>query len=88
MKIALCFLLLAIATLTIDPKCGDYEQLKCQADINYAFMECKKAAEEKGKDTQVDLTCMKYFSKMTSDCWSCICWFAKKEDWKVIGCDD
>jgi hypothetical protein len=87
MKILLLLGILIISILAIDPKCGDYEQINCQTDVNYAFMQCEKAAKEKGKDTQVDISCMKYFARMTEDCWGCICWFAREEKWKVIGCD-
>lgn len=86
MKVVI-FLILLVAVLGIEPKCEELEQIKCQDDINIAYPMCKKAAEEKGKDMSVDLNCMKYFAKMTEECWACICWFAKKENWKVIGCD-
>jgi hypothetical protein len=29
---------------------------------------------------------MKYFTKMKSDCWPCICAIAHKEKWQVKGC--
>lgn len=87
MKIIILLILTAVA-LTIDPKCGELEQAKCQDDIDISYPLCKKAAEEKGKDWSVDLNCMKYFARMTEECWACICWFAKKEGWKVLGCDE
>ena len=82
--IALCLLAVILA---VEPKCSDLEQMECTDDIYYAYPACKKAAEQKGKDVDVDLTCLKYFAQMSSDCWGCICWFAKLENWKVIGCD-
>lgn len=78
---------LILFVLAVPPVCGDLEQMECMDDIYTAYPVCKKAAEEKGKDINVDLSCFKYFSQMTEECWGCICWFAKLEKWKVIGCD-
>ena len=61
--------------------------MECTDDVYYAYPACKKAAEKKGKDTDADLTCIKYFAQMTQECWGCICYFAKLQKWKVIGCD-
>ena len=39
--------------------------MECTDDIYIAYPICKKAAEEKGKDIDVDLTCFKYFATMS-----------------------
>ena len=89
MKALTWLLILALVCLTysIDPKCGEKAQIECQDDINIAYPICKKAAEEKGKDYPVDITCLKYFAQMTEECWACICWVASFQKWKIIGCD-
>jgi hypothetical protein len=80
-------LIAVIWGMSVEPKCGDLEQAECQDDIYKAYPVCKKAAEEKGKDTKVDIACFKYFSQLTEECWGCVCWFARLEKWKVIGCE-
>lgn len=55
--------------------------------INHAgYPICEAAAKEKGKDTPVDLQCMKYFAAVDKDCWPCICKVAKDHNWKLYGC--
>ena len=67
MRVLAWLLVLSLFALavSVDPKCGDKEQVQCQGDINAAYPPCKKAAEMKGKDAAVDITCLKYFSQMT-----------------------
>lgn len=79
MRVLVWLLLLSLVTIgcSVDPKCGDKEQIECQADINKAYPVCKKAAETKGKDVPVNIDCMKYFAQTTQECWACICWVAK-----------
>jgi hypothetical protein len=54
---------------------------------NEAFQYCDQAAKEKGKDQTADLNCMKWALTVQKDCWPCICEIAKKEGYKIKGCD-
>jgi len=47
MKVLTWLLLLALVCMasSIDPKCGQKQQIECQDDINVAYPVCKKAAE-------------------------------------------
>jgi hypothetical protein len=60
--------------------------LKVQLIIDKAYPICEAAAKEKGKDTPVDLQCMKYFMSIDQDCWPCICKVAKDQSWNIKGC--
>jgi hypothetical protein len=88
MKFVLIGLLAALATTKWIPgdDCPEAKQISCVDDTRAAYEPCKKAAETGGADMAADLNCMKYFTKMKSDCWPCICAIAHKEKWQVKGC--
>ena len=69
-------LVLALLALALAHDCPHDLEVRCIDDINKAEPVCEKAAREKGADVPMDLDCFKYFSKMTQDCWPCICWVA------------
>ncbi len=54
-------------------ECPEAKQITCVDDVRAAFPPCQKAAQAGGSDMAADLQCMKYYNKMKSDCWPCIC---------------
>lgn len=78
--------LLAFA-LTQDPLCPNKLLIECEQDAEKAFAECDKAAKEKGGDQTADINCIKFLLSAKKDCWPCICEIAKKQHWKVRGCE-
>lgn len=82
----LLILLSFLLILAFCEQCTETLQVECIDDIRAAFPICKKAAEEKGKDTAADLACMKYFNKMKPECWPCICFVAHQEHLDIKGC--
>lgn len=52
-----------------------------------AFQYCEQAAKEKGQDQAADLNCMKWALTVKKDCLPCICEVAKKQGYKIKGCD-
>lgn len=66
--------------------CPEAKQIKCVDDTRAAYEPCKKAAEAGGSDTIADLNCLKYYSKMKTDCWPCICMIAKLDNIQIKGC--
>lgn len=88
MKLVLLVALLvsAMAFIVQDSKCTETKQIECADSVREAYPACKKAAETGGSDMIADLTCLKYFNSMKSDCWACICKIAELDHLKVKGC--
>lgn len=84
------FLLAGLASLlslvSADDDCPEDKQVDCVDDVRAAYPVCKKAAET--TDIPATLECMKYYAKMKSACWPCICMIAHEEHFKIQGCDD
>lgn len=76
----------AMSFILQDSKCTETKQIECADDIRTAYPACKKAAEAGGSDMIADLTCLKYFNSMKSECWACICKIAEIDHIKVKGC--
>lgn len=78
----------AFATLAAaDDSCPESKQITCVDEVREAYEPCKKAAESGGSDLPATLKCLKYYSKMRTDCWPCICLVAKDAGLHVQGCD-
>jgi hypothetical protein len=87
MKVLLLGLLAAFATAKwADQDCPEAKQVLCIDDVRNAYEPCKKAAEAGGSDMIADLACMKYYNKMKSECWPCICGIAKIDHVPIKGC--
>lgn len=88
MKVFLLGVLAAVASSKWikDDNCPEAKQVTCVDDTRAAYEPCKKAAEAGGSDMIADLACMKYYNKMRSDCWPCICMIAHTEGWNIKGC--
>lgn len=67
-------------------ECPESKQVVCVDDVRTAYAPCKKAADAGGSDMIADLTCLKYYNKMKSDCWPCICKIAELDKIKIKGC--
>ena len=66
------------STVAAQGDCPESKQVTCVDDVRAAYDPCKKAAEAGGSDTMADLQCLKYWNKMKSDCWPCICMIARE----------
>jgi hypothetical protein len=88
MKVLLLGLLAGLATAkwAAPGDCPQSKQVTCVDDVRAGYEPCKKAAEAGGSDMIADLTCMKYYNKMRSDCWPCICDIAKMDKIPIKGC--
>lgn len=88
-------LLLALLVAgAISQTCNNTLITKCETEVQkgthfliQAFQYCDQAAKEKGKDQTADLNCLKWALTVEKDCWPCVCVIAKKEGWKIKGCD-
>lgn len=70
-----------------DDDCPESKQVACVDDVRAAYDPCKKAAESGGSDLPAVLSCLKYYSKMRTECWPCICMIAHNEGLHIQGCD-
>lgn len=77
---------LTSASWVKDDNCPEAKQITCVDDVRAAYDPCKKAAEAGGSDMIADLNCLKYYNKMKSDCWPCICMIAHLEHMEIKGC--
>ena len=84
--LVLCLLGLSFAFVFVDHPCPETKQIQCIDDIRAAYPACQKAIDEGGSDMIADLTCLKYFTNVKSDCWPCICHIAEMDHIKVKGC--
>ncbi len=75
-----------IAAVFSADECPTDQEMVCVDDFKKALPYCKKAEEEKGKDFDADINCLKYAYAMEKDCWPCICFLAEKEHLKIRGC--
>ena len=80
------FALAAFVGLAFAQDCPETKQIACVDDVRAAYPVCKKAAESGGSDMIADIACMKYYSKMQTDCWPCICMIAKTDHIPIQGC--
>ncbi len=76
-----------LAGVTLSAGCTQAQLTKCDSDIQKSYLECDKAAKEKGADQIADLMCVKFMQGVERDCWPCICRVAKDNNWHIKGCD-
>jgi len=87
MKVFLLAAFAALASAKFSANdCPESKQVVCVDDVRAAYEPCKKAAEAGGSDMVADLTCLKYYNKMKSDCWPCICMIAELDHLVIKGC--
>ena len=84
MKIFLLVLITLAGLVYADDECPEDKQIRCVDDFRAAYPVCEKAA--KTSDIPATLECLKYYTKMRSECWPCICMIAEQEHVTIQGC--
>lgn len=84
--VALGMIAAFVSSVAAQSDCPESKQINCADDVRAAYDPCKKAAEAGGSDTMADLACIKYWNKMKSDCWPCICMIAHEDHLDIKGC--